>query len=446
MARKLLPLFTITAGALAACTGRSGPAGVTPADVPALEAERAKHPTDPELMTRLGIAYFRAQKYELSRDVLQAALALKKSYTATIFLGLDYEELGDLASARATYNAAAGLTTSDQQKGEIRDRLALLTRKDLQQAARNALAQEATLTQQPPAENTLAVFQFRYVGTDENLAPLGKGVTHLVITDLSKVERLRLLERERVQYLVDEMQLAQAGLVDPATGARSGLILRASSVVQGSLQDVPTSEELKLDAAVVNASNAAVVANGTASDPLQRLFDAEKQVVLQLLQRMGITLTPAEQRAISERPTADLQAFLAFSQGLDAEDRGDFQAAQASFNAAVARDPNFRAASERGAAAQRLSDASQFSALQLASFQSGGPAPVLASGTRIATLRNAVTGTVPTTTGALNRQVNSQPLSSQPPLDRPPLQEALHQDNPISPGLTGSIIIIITRP
>jgi hypothetical protein len=31
---------------------------------------------------------------------------------------------------------------------------------------------------------------------------------------------------------------------------------------------------------------------------------------------MGVAITPAERRALSERPTADLQAFLAFSRGL----------------------------------------------------------------------------------------------------------------------------------
>src|SRR5262249_50909511 len=162
------------------------------------------------------------------------------------------------------------------------------------------------------------------------------GLTQLMITDLAKISRLKLLEREQVQALVDEMNLTDEGRVDPRTGARSGRMLRAADVLQGSVQDVPNQPNLRLDATMVNTTNANVVASGNASDRLQQLFALQKDVLFKIVDQMGITLTPAERRSLSERPTADLQAFLAYSRGLEAQDKGDWQSAATNFNAAVA--------------------------------------------------------------------------------------------------------------
>ncbi len=427
------------------CAGGQQPAQPGPLDLNALESEYARNPRDAGLATKVGIALFENKQFGRSRDVLQSALALgEQNYTARVYLGLAYEELGQLDSARTQYSRAVGLTRDARRKGEIQDRLTLLTRKELRAAARDAIAREATLSTQPATENAVAVFPFRYVGTNADLAPVGRGLTQLMIGDLAKVSRLKLLEREQVQALVDEMALTESGRVDPASGARSGRLLRASSVLQGSVQDVPARSQIRLDAAMVNTTNANVVATGSASDQLQQLFAMEKQVVAALLQQMGITLSPAEARALSERPTADLQAFLAFSRGLEAEDRGDWKAAADNYTAAVARDPNFRAAKDKQATASRVAATVELTPPQLANAGQNQPrgGETGAPTNRWAILRDGVLTTSPSTGGTVVSRTGS-PVSRQPG-SKPDLPEATGSDTP--GGLFGTIIIIITRP
>jgi TolB-like protein len=428
------------------CGGGPPPAQPTPADLPTLESEYSQNPRDAGLATKVGIAYYGAKQYERARDVLRSALVLgEQNYPARVYLGLAYEELGQLDSARAEYTRAATQTSDARRRAEIQDRLTLLTKKELQAAAKVALASEARLSAQPATENAIAVFPFRYVGSNSDLAPVGRGLTQLMITDLAKVNRLRLLEREQVQALVDEMALTDAGKVDPASGARSGRILRASRVLQGSLQDVPGRTQIKLDAAMVNSSNASVVASGTASDQLQQLFAMQKQVLLAMIQQMGITLSPAEQRALSERPTADLQAFLAYSRGLEAEDRGDWKGAEAGYSAAVARDPNFRAAKDKQANAKSVVATLQVAPSELAGAGGGEtseqPPP---ANTRWAILRDGVLNTSPSTGSTVVSRTGPAPVSRVPGT-RPDLPEATGADGP-GGSLFGTIIIIITRP
>jgi len=447
----------VLAGALlsAACAGGPPPPAPAPENLPALEAELAQSPNDAGLMTRVGIAYYGAKEYGRARDVLRSALVVsRENFPAQVYLGLTYEELGQLDSARIAYTTAAGQARNPRQRSEIENRLTLLTVRELRQSAREAVAREATLSNEPPTENAVAVMPFRYVGTNQELAPVGRGLTHLMITDLAKLDQLRLLERERVQALVDEMALTDAGTVDPATGARSGRLLRAARVLQGSVQDQTAQNDLRLDATVVSTTDSRVVATGTGTDQLAQLFALQKQVLFRLLDQMQINITPAERRALSERPTADLQAFLAFSRGLEAEDRGDWQAAEADFGAAIARDPNFRAARDKQQSARQVTQALQVAPATLAGLTPAGDIgpiaeesrPASTTGGRGDVLRTGVINTVPSVGSTMVTRLGPSPITRVPGT-RPSLPETFGNDNAGTPGgSSGTIIIIITRP
>lgn len=452
---------TLAAGValLAACAGGQAPQAPAPADLSALEAASQQRPRDAGLMTQLGIGYYEAKNFERAHAVLSSALILnRQNFPAHVYLGLTFEELGRYDSARVAYTTASAQARNAGQRSEIENRLTLLTRAELRAAAREAIGREQALSAQPPTANAVAVFPFRYVGSNPEYAPLGRGLTHLMITDLSKLSRLTLLERERVQALVEELALNETGRVDPGTGARSGRLLRAGRVIQGSVGEAPGSTNLRLDAAVVDATSSSVVATGTGSDQLQQLFQLEKTVLFRLLDQMGMVLTPSERRAISERPTADMQAFLAFSGGLEAEDRGDYAAAEASYAAAVARDPNFAQARARRANSARAAQAQQVTPRVLAGLLPGtgfggeetadagrdqspgttGRGPILRTGIQV---------TTPSVGTTLTTRVGSNGPVSQAPTTRPTLPETLSSDNPSTPGgLLGTIIIIITRP
>ncbi len=439
-------------GALAVTVAAGGcapgsPAGeVTPADIPALEAQRAQAPTDPVLNLRLARGYHAAERHADARAALAVVLAAQpENQEAQAYLGLTYEGLEHYDSARTAYTDLLAARPRRDVERLLRGRLQLVARKEVQQAARLAIARESQLAGTPPEPNTVAVMPFRYTGGDSTLRPLERGLAALVITDLSKVQRLRIVERERLQALLDEMQLAESGRVDPASGARSGRLMRAGQVVQGQFQDVPTAS-FRVDASVVRATDGQVAATGSDSDLLRALFDIEKRIVFQLLERMGITLTPAERTAISESPTRDLQAFLLYSQGLEAQDRGDFGTAAAAFQAAAQQDPTFAAAAEQAAAAEAADVAAEAptGAVATALAPAAG-APATGAMTTIATLASAINSTVPSGVTTIET-VQTTSTISVPPSNPNPVCEAAQCQGPQNLGLTGTIIIVVRRP
>jgi len=332
---------------------------VTPQQIPALEAERGQRPQDVYTLTRLGVAYFKAGRYPEARPVLDSVVAHDPGNgVAAIYLGMTAEQTGDFTAAKSAYQSYIGLARNGDLRTAAQQRLTLADRRQMEYEARQALANEAVLATMPPESNTVAVMPFRYSGTNADVQPLGRGLAQLLVTDLAKSRQLRVLERERMQAILDEMKLGDSGRVDPSTAARSGRLLRAARVVQGTLADLPGSQ-LRVNAVVVDVATAGAGSSASGADQLNRFFDLEKQIAFSIFNALGVQLAPAEQDAVNQRPTQNMQAFLAYSRGLIAQDSGNFAAAQADFNDAVNLDPNFRAAGQSAAGASELSAASQ---------------------------------------------------------------------------------------
>src|SRR5690606_18943140 len=87
---------------------------------------------------------------------------------------------------------------------------------------------------------------------------------------------------------------------------------------------------------------------------LDELFALEKGIVLDVLDRLGVTLTAAERERFDHVPTRNLEAFLAYSRGLLEEDAGRYGEAAEFYAEAVALDPGFAEAAEKLAEAEAV--------------------------------------------------------------------------------------------
>jgi tetratricopeptide (TPR) repeat protein len=410
-------LWTAVLLASAACAPGARVGDVSPDDLAALDARRAANPDDPRTLTSVGVALYRAGAHARARDALQAAVALDPTnFTATVHLGLASEGLRDYDAALAAYRKASGLKIGKAERRVVEDRLASLARVRLAELARRAIAEERTLASAPSLPNSIAVLPWTYVGQNPELKPLERGLAHLLMTDLAKLPRFTLLEREQIQAMSDELALAAADRTAPGTAARSGRLLGAEQVIAGVFRDTERGS-IRLDATVITAATSEVRATGTASDRLEQLFAMEKALLFDLLDRMAIIPTPAERRALTERPTADIQSFLAFSRGLEAEDRGDFSGAAVFYQQAATRDPSFNAARTRADRSVKITAASKVTGARISAMvQRQGPT------VRGAQLAAALQNIAPSMGGRHNRGNRAAILRSR-------LAEALRQDD-----------------
>lgn len=181
-----------------------------------------------------GMEAYKNGQYESARQTLN--MVLEKSPTEKIvpyYLGLIALELKDNEAALKHLQQYSRDDPDSARARGVGQLLTLLLTQQLQDEVKQALKQESTLTSEKPEPNTIAVQAFTNRG-DATYAALAKGIAAMVITDLSKVPGLKVLERQKVQKLMDEIQLSESGLVSQESMLKAGRLMKAEKVLVGS--------------------------------------------------------------------------------------------------------------------------------------------------------------------------------------------------------------------
>jgi len=354
---KLIHLFIIVAALLTlSCAGsqRQRTPEETKQQIAELQTELQSLPNEARLWRDLGVAYFEDRQFQTARRALMQAFKRDTRDAKTLFylgLVLEFEQRTNLAMAvYQTYRSASRFSS---YRKLMRARYYHLSRQSLQADMRALLQQEREFSADSISANAVAVFPLLYQGKNEEMAALSKGLAEMMITDLSQVKQLEVVDRVRVQALFDEMALGQSGLVDEATAARAGGLIRAGKIVRG-VYEVSDKDQLNIEVAFWDVEKQNFPAATTHAEALKNLFQLEKSIVFGVVEDMGIELTPAEQEKIQRVPTKNLRAFMYYCAGLSREDAGEFAAAAKLYLKAARLDPDFALAADKAEVAEDL--------------------------------------------------------------------------------------------
>ena len=171
-------------------------------------------------------------------------------------------------------------------KKDVQARVLAIAKEELKAQAKAAVANEAALRGTQVPGTTVAVLPFRCNCADTALLPLERGMAEVVVTDLSRSAQLKVLERDRMQAIVDEINLGRAGQVDPASATRAGKLIAAGRILNGQIL-APGGQQLNLAGAMVNTTSGTVENTPGANGSLNAIFDAEKAFVLDVFRNLG---------------------------------------------------------------------------------------------------------------------------------------------------------------
>jgi TolB-like protein len=436
-----------------------------------LQAKLSANPNSFAAVRAVGLKLFDLKRFGDARPVLEQARTMRPNDgLVSLYAGLAAEEEKDFAAAKAAYTKYLQVGKTSKTKAQVQQRLAIVSKEELKQSAKLAAANEQQLRGVQVPTTTVAVLPFKCNCADQTLMPLERGMAELVVSDLSRTNRLRVLERDRMQAIVDEIKLSSTAQVDPATAARTGKLIAAGRILNGQINapTMGTTARVDLVSAVVNSNSATVESNPSAQGTINALFDMEKNFVLDAYAKLGVTLTAEERRYFETRRVPSIAAFLAFSQGLMAEDAGNMAEAARLFESARASDPGFsmaltkaqtaanaQAGSAGGSATTKVEQSLRNSAegQVVEAAKSGSTTEAVAANV---TLANVVAGVNPTGTNTV--QNNTQPSSggggstgggssggsSGPPQNQNTVSQATGGDQPAQ--RVGQVTIVIRKP
>lgn len=200
-------------------------------------------------------------------------------------------------------------------------------------------AKEEPVTFIDQAPKTMAVLPFENnsVTEPEKFAPLSKGLSAMLITDLKNSSTsLQLIEREKIQALLKEIALSQSGSVDQSTAVKAGKILGAQSIIFGSFMVL--GNQVRMDARIIKVETSEVVMAESIAGDSDGIMNLAMDLAGKIARSMKVAFKPPR-----EKSEGDINAALYFSMGLDALDRGDKKEAKKLFSKSIQLDPAYKA-------------------------------------------------------------------------------------------------------
>ena len=180
---------------------------------------------------------------------------------------------------------------------------------DLTFAAVNANA-KLTLAQAPPAPpdpeesappripNSIAVAQFRNLRDDPEHDWIGRALRVALNTELSKVSALRVYAPEVLDLAAERRHQDHV---------RTAQQLGIATVVTGSFHVVGNS--LRVDAIIVNTATGLQEGSDSVEGDLKDVLKLQKTLVLNMLQRLPVDVSPAEGQSIREKTNSNVNAY-----------------------------------------------------------------------------------------------------------------------------------------
>jgi TolB-like protein len=216
--------------------------------------------------------------------------------------------------------------------------------KDLRTWAQKMIQEEKAI-KAPPAQNTLAVPYFQNKTGQADLNPLQKGIAIMLTTDLSKLKEFQVLERVRLQALVEELGLGVSGLVEPNTAPRVGKLLGAHWLIGGNLGK-GKGEQIQIQSNPLDVTTQNILGQPITEGLLTELFRMEKDLLFEIIKLLKIEVTPEEEKELRKPCSISHKALMALFKGIDASDRGNYEKAAQFYELALKEDPNICEASE----------------------------------------------------------------------------------------------------
>ncbi len=198
---------------------------------------------------------------------------------------------------------------------------------------------------QDVAKPTVAVMYFTNSALMGNAdyAPLSKGMAEVLITELSRNSTIRVVERDRLQQLLEEQDLSASGRVDAETAVRVGKILGARHMLLGTFIIDPR-ENMRIDVRAVNTETSEVEYVETVEGKADKLIGLISQLGTKINAGLKLPPRPADASKFSDsggKNPNQFRAMLLLSRAIEEQDRKNVPEAVALYKQAIEANPDF---------------------------------------------------------------------------------------------------------
>ena len=176
---------------------------------------------------------------------------------------------------------------------------------------------------QDKGQKTIAILYFENnsVVDKEKLDPLKKGLADMLITEMSKIKSLKVVERQRIQSVVEELNLGETDLVDKNSSQKMGKLLGAKVLLFGGFSNL-FGDKLRIDARIVATETGLTLKAEEETGDLDQFLTMLKSLVKKLSDDLEVKLSKTEEEQLEASKEGKFGGYVTYAQGLNLEDNG----------------------------------------------------------------------------------------------------------------------------
>ncbi len=300
------------------------------------------NPQDWGIREHLGYAFLKNDDFSQAiREFEIVRESRPKSAVTILYLGIAYLKNNQLEEGIAAWNQFQDMGKPRIEE-VIKRMMTLLTLAESKKYAVNAVEQEGKLSTIKFPSNSYAILYHNDLSPEKGLRAVQKSLATMLITDLTNTGQFKIIERLRMDSLLDEINFAQTGAVDMKTAPHAGRLLGAENLVVGTISTLL--RDLLINSSIVSSRGSHDIYSFPHIGRLANFFELQKKVVISILEKNSVVLTSEQLEEIESFHTQDFDAFLIFGEGLVAQDQGQWSRSRKLFQRAWERDPKFHLA------------------------------------------------------------------------------------------------------
>ena len=184
-----------------------------------------------------------------------------------------------------------------------------------------ALATVATAQETTPQTIAILYFENNSVVDKDKLDPLKKGLADMLITEMSKIKNLKVVERQRIQSVVEELNLGETDLVDKNTSQKMGKLLGAKVLLFGGFSNL-FGDKLRIDARIVATETGVTLKAEEETGDLDQFLTMLKSLVKKISDDLEVKLSKADEDRLESSNSGKFDGYVTYAQALNLEDNG----------------------------------------------------------------------------------------------------------------------------
>ncbi len=199
------------------------------------------------------------------------------------------------------------------------------------------------------SDKTVTVLYFDNNSGMSEFATLGKGLADMLITDLTKHSGMQVVEREKLEKLLDELKLQKTEFFDEKTSLQLGKGVGADYAVTGAIYVIDVN--MRIDLRVIDIASGNVLLADKVTGRTDKFFDLQMGLTESVIKGLSDKLSrKARKKILNEAKSNSVKKFRSlvnYADGLDLADKGDFDAASKKMEEVIKEEPKFALAKTR---------------------------------------------------------------------------------------------------